>query len=142
MWGLKTDTVNMKGWINEIVEYINSIGSNEEAIKALFVINQKIGYVKGQKDQYHYPTVLYDRLQITVNKLLEVRMKQGKVEPSFKTEKEIRDEMDAIRRTIENYRNAVKEGDFPKERMKFVLLENNSMLLALKWVLGENDRFD
>lgn len=60
----------------------------------------------------------------------------------IKTEKEIREEIEAIKRTINNYREAVKQGEFPKERMRFVLLENQSMISALKWVLGENDRYD
>lgn len=56
-----------------------------------------------------------------------------------KTEQEIRDEIEAIKRTINNYRDAVKNGEFPKERMRFVLLENQSMIAALKWVLGEHN---
>lgn len=74
MLGLKTDTVNMKGWIHQITEYIDSIEHHETAIQTLFVINQKIGYVKGKNEPYSYPSELYERLQITVNKLLKKRL--------------------------------------------------------------------
>lgn len=60
----------------------------------------------------------------------------------MKTEQEIRDEIGAAERTIENYRNAVKKGSFPKESLQLVITENQSIIAALRWVLGENDRYD
>lgn len=59
-----------------------------------------------------------------------------------KTEKEIREEIEAARRTIENYRKEYKAGSLPKQNFKNVLIENHSVINALKWVLGENDRYD
>lgn len=56
----------------------------------------------------------------------------------MKTKQEIQDEIDAAKRTIENYRKEYKEGDFPKDQFKKVLLVNESVILALKWVLEEN----
>lgn len=76
MLGLKNDTVDMKGWLNDVVERVNSIEDKDEAIKTLFVINQKIGYVKGKNEPYRYPVELYDRLQITVNILLKKRLSE------------------------------------------------------------------
>lgn len=60
----------------------------------------------------------------------------------MKTEKEIRNEIEACKNTIENYRNAYKKGEIPKEMLKFELIQNESMMFALKWVLDENDRYD
>jgi hypothetical protein len=74
MLGLKTDTVSMRDWLNDICERINAIESNKEAIQVLFTLNQKIGYVKGKNSNYTYPPSLYARLQITVNKLLDARL--------------------------------------------------------------------
>ena len=60
----------------------------------------------------------------------------------MKSEQEIKEEIKAIEKTIANYREDYKNGEFPKERLRYVLLENQSMILALKWVLGENGRRD
>lgn len=56
----------------------------------------------------------------------------------MKTKKEIQNEIDAAKRTIENYRKEYKEGNLPKDQFKKVLLVNESVILALKWVLKEN----
>jgi hypothetical protein len=60
----------------------------------------------------------------------------------MKTEKEIRDEIEAINRDDERARKEYKDGEIPKEILKSKLLQNSAMRLALKWVLGENDRYD
>lgn len=67
--GLKNDRHGMKNWLNDITQRVNEM-NDKEAIKTLFVINQKIGVVKGKNAPYSYPPELYERLQITVNKLL------------------------------------------------------------------------
>ncbi|WCK57260.1 hypothetical protein PP175_29150 (plasmid) [Aneurinibacillus sp. Ricciae_BoGa-3] len=46
----------------------------KQAIRVLFVINQKIGYTKGSP--HFYTESLYQRLQITVNRLLDNYMNQ------------------------------------------------------------------
>ena len=74
MLGLKNDTTNMKKWLNEIVMRIESITDDSEAIKTLFTINQKVGYVKGKDQNYYYPDKLYRKLEITINKLLQKRL--------------------------------------------------------------------
>lgn len=74
MLGLKNDTTNMKKWLNEIVMRIESITDDSEAIKTLFTINQKVGYVKGKDQNYYYPDELYRKLEITINKLLQKRL--------------------------------------------------------------------
>lgn len=61
---------------------------------------------------------------------------------NLKFNQKIKEEIEALQKTISNYREAYKNGEFPKERLRYVLLENESMTLALKWVLGENDRWD
>jgi hypothetical protein len=60
----------------------------------------------------------------------------------MKTEQEIKEEIKAMERTINNHRNAYHERVIPKETYRYALNENNHMILALKWVLGENDRWD
>jgi hypothetical protein len=60
----------------------------------------------------------------------------------MKTEKEIRDEIEALNREDDNYRKAHKARKIPKDVLKSHLSQNSSMRLALKWVLGENDRYD
>lgn len=60
----------------------------------------------------------------------------------MKTEKEVREEIEACKKTIQNYRNAYKQSKIPKEVLKSELIQNESMIAALRWVLGENDRYD
>jgi hypothetical protein len=60
----------------------------------------------------------------------------------MKTEKEIRDEIEAINRDDERARKEYKDGEIPKVVLRSKLLQNSSMRLTLKWVLGENDRYD
>ncbi|PGT90002.1 hypothetical protein [Bacillus thuringiensis] len=60
----------------------------------------------------------------------------------MKTREEIDAEIQATKQTIENYRKAVKDGEFPKEGLRSVLVEKEATISALRWVLGENDRYD
>lgn len=60
----------------------------------------------------------------------------------MKTEKEIREEIEASQRTIGNYRKAYKDGKIPKESLEHALIDNQSTIATLRWVLGENDRYD
>jgi predicted transcriptional regulator len=60
----------------------------------------------------------------------------------MKTEQEIKDEIEATKRTIENYRNAYKSGRISREVLKSQLIDCESTIHALMWVLGENDRYD
>ncbi|WP_242858871.1 hypothetical protein [Clostridium botulinum] len=60
----------------------------------------------------------------------------------IKTEKEIREEIECCKKTIDNYKKAYKEKKIPKDVLKSTLLECENSILALKWVLGENDRYD
>lgn len=60
----------------------------------------------------------------------------------MKTENEIRDEIKACETTIKNFSNAYKNGIVDKKLYIFKKEECNNMILALKWVLGENDRYD
>lgn len=64
------------------------------------------------------------------------------LESSIKTEKEIREEINSIKRTIENYRESHKKGKIPFGVLKDQLTESYGNLSALHWVLGENDRYD
>lgn len=60
----------------------------------------------------------------------------------MKTEKEIREEIRTIEREIDNYHNAYNEGAIPFSILRNVIQQNGAMVSALKWVLGENERYD
>lgn len=60
----------------------------------------------------------------------------------MKSAKQIREEIKAAERTVQNYRNAYKEGTIPKNVFEHKLTDYYSTVEALTWVLGENDRFD
>lgn len=60
----------------------------------------------------------------------------------LKTEKEIREEIENCEKTVENYRKSHKDGKIPFDVLKSAVHENGSMIAALKWVLGENERYD
>ena len=60
----------------------------------------------------------------------------------MKTENEIRDEIKACEATIKNFKNAYKNGLVHKKIYISKKEECVNMILALKWVLGENDRYD
>lgn len=58
----------------------------------------------------------------------------------MKTEQEIRDEIEATKRTIENYRSAYNSRKIPFDVLNNVLTGSEATIAALSWVLGENDR--
>lgn len=60
----------------------------------------------------------------------------------MKTEKEIREEIEASKRTINNHQEAYKQGKIPKEALDYAVNDNHSTISTLLWVLGENDRYD
>lgn len=60
----------------------------------------------------------------------------------LKTEREIRDEIEATNKTIKNYRQEFKNGKIDKEILKTQIADCTATIDALKWVLGENDRYD
>lgn len=60
----------------------------------------------------------------------------------MKTEKEIREEIEATKRTKDNYRKAYNEKKIPKDVFLSQLVDLNATIDTLKWVLGENDRYD
>ena len=60
----------------------------------------------------------------------------------MKSEKEIREEIEVTLRTRENHRNAYKKGTIGVERLKNHLIDSDAIVATLKWVLGENDRYD
>lgn len=55
---------------------------------------------------------------------------------------EVNVEIQAAERTITNYREAFAEGEIERPELKRALAENQTTIAALRWVLGENDRFD
>lgn len=61
---------------------------------------------------------------------------------AVKTILEIEEEIEATRRTLENYRNAYKKGKIPRDVLDNKFTDCTATIQALKWVLGENDRFD
>ena len=61
---------------------------------------------------------------------------------SMKTEKEIRDEIEACKRTIKNHQDAIKNGELLAKYAHPVIDSCLAEIGALRWVLGENDRYD
>lgn len=60
----------------------------------------------------------------------------------MKTEKEIREEIEATKRTKDNYRKAYEEQKIPKDVLINQITYLNATINTLEWVLGENDRYD
>lgn len=60
----------------------------------------------------------------------------------MKTEKEIREEIKATIRTEEIYKKAYELKKIPKDVFINQIETMNATINALKWVLGENDRYD
>lgn len=60
----------------------------------------------------------------------------------MKSEKEIREEIENTKKTIMNYKKAYEEGRIEKESFRYFMTDCNATIDCLKWVLGENDRYD
>jgi len=60
----------------------------------------------------------------------------------MKNEQEIREEIEATGRTLKNYREAYKQSKIPFDVLEQKVNECHATIGALKWVLGENDRYD
>lgn len=60
----------------------------------------------------------------------------------MKTEKEIREEIELTKKTIQNYRNAYKNNKIPEDVLENQIIDCSATIDALRWVLGENDRYD
>lgn len=57
-------------------------------------------------------------------------------------EQEIRDKIKDLDANENAIRDSYKQGEIDRQVFRSELLQNSSQILALKWVLGENDRFD
>lgn len=57
-------------------------------------------------------------------------------------EQEIRDKIKNLDTNENAIRDSYKRGEIDRQVFRSELLQNSSQILALKWVLGENDRFD
>ena len=60
----------------------------------------------------------------------------------MKTREEILSEIKATDRTLKNYRQAYKDGKIDRDTLKHYITDCTSTIDALRWVLGENDRYD
>lgn len=60
----------------------------------------------------------------------------------MKKESEIRDEIEATKKTIENYKVAYKNGKITEDILENQLTDCSATIDTLKWVLGENDRYN
>ncbi|AEZ65980.1 hypothetical protein BCB4_0187 [Bacillus phage B4] len=60
----------------------------------------------------------------------------------MKSELEIRLELCEFKEKEKYYRKLHEEGRIDKETLRTLIRENKAFTLALKWVLGEADRFD
>ena len=79
--GLKQDKGYGKQWINEIIERLNAIEDDFEAIYTMFAIQQKIGMAKSNYNSYSsfgskYPKELYQKLETSLRILLRERLKK------------------------------------------------------------------
>lgn len=61
---------------------------------------------------------------------------------SIKTEKQIREEIDAVDVTMKNYKKTYKDNEIPKDVFMSAMTENRAISTALHWVLGESERWD
>ncbi|HDR7922123.1 TPA: hypothetical protein QCY49_000050 [Bacillus paranthracis] len=57
-------------------------------------------------------------------------------------EQEIRDKIKDLDTNENTIRDSYKQGEIDRQVFRSELLQNSSQISALKWVLGENDRFD
>lgn len=62
--------------------------------------------------------------------------------PMMKTKWEVRNEIKAAKRTIKNYHKAFRSGKIQKDVLEHQVIDCLATIDALRWVLGENDRFD
>lgn len=60
----------------------------------------------------------------------------------MKSYTEIMSEIETSERTLNNYREAFDAGEIDRLALKRALADHGSTVAALKWVIGENDRFD
>lgn len=60
----------------------------------------------------------------------------------MKTEEEVKEEIEATKRTADNHSKAYKDGIITKECLKIYIIDCKATIDALRWVLGENDRYD
>lgn len=60
----------------------------------------------------------------------------------MKTEEDVLKEIEATKRTMDNYKNVFKNGDIPEENFRYMIADCQGTLDALMWVLGKNDRYD
>lgn len=60
----------------------------------------------------------------------------------MKTEQETEKEIESTKKTIHNYRTAYKQGKIPVDVLKSKLIDCESTIHALEWVLGRNERYD
>lgn len=78
--GMKEGSANGSAWINSIIERLNAIEDDEEAILKMFALQQKIGIAKANKSSYYYgekySIKLYKNLEKTLNILLKERLKK------------------------------------------------------------------
>lgn len=60
----------------------------------------------------------------------------------IKNQREVIEEIDAIERTISNYKEAFVHKKIPEDVFKSKITELNAIHCALNWVLGKNQRYD
>lgn len=61
---------------------------------------------------------------------------------NMKSEQEIREEIEAHKNCIINAQEANKNGLISEENLDLLIWENQITITSLKWVLGEDDRFN
>lgn len=60
----------------------------------------------------------------------------------MKSEQDIKEEIEATVKTLSNYHEAYHNRKIPFDVMSEKANECHAIIGALKWVLGENDRYD
>jgi hypothetical protein len=72
--GLSQTKTAMKPYINELINRIDSIQDDEEAIMVIFNISRKVARYYNEEHKYYFPEELGRRLNITLKMLLKKRL--------------------------------------------------------------------
>lgn len=104
---------------------------------------QKYNFNKGKlelRDEPYYPDSYKDNeLEvISYNKAVSLLRKNI----TMKTEAEIKEELASNKKALEKYHQDYNKNKIPEDVFQYKMAELGGVMIALSWVLGENDRYD